>query len=391
MEVFILKNKLSLYIVALMLSSFLIGCQNKNDSNKKVDSKPTVTDSTKDTDNTKTENQSDNKGNKTEDKSDNQSENQIENKTDGQKENNSERLPINQGENIVKEPSNDKKVDNSPSSNSTDKPKTPTSTSGSNDNNNKDNNATPIPTTPTTPTKPTETVKDKDLVTYKTDIKTEAIAYETITQNDSTLAKGTSKIVQNGVNGERTITYKVTLVNGKEISREVVSNVISKNPINKIVKVGTYVAPSYEPFKGYVWTTNDPRNHHIAGQYSDLADFNNMIVPKGNIHAIDDNIYLAVWALSRGHDADYIKKFYVNKLVNNKYLITDFKVTYYTVPSTEVHGDIGIRQSTYNYAKILGIENFPSELFSVGAGYYMTYDDTSYYGVVRVLITYKEI
>lgn len=386
-----MKNKLSLYIVALMLSSFLIGCQNKNDSNKKVDSKPTVTDSTKDTDNTKTENQSDNKGNKTEDKSDNQSENQIENKTDGQKENNSERLPINQGENIVKEPSNDKKVDNSPSSNSTDKPKTPTSTSGSNDNNNKDNNATPIPTTPTTPTKPTETVKDKDLVTYKTDIKTEAIAYETITQNDSTLAKGTSKIVQNGVNGERTITYKVTLVNGKEISREVVSNVISKNPINKIVKVGTYVAPSYEPFKGYVWTTNDPRNHHIAGQYSDLADFNNMIVPKGNIHAIDDNIYLAVWALSRGHDADYIKKFYVNKLVNNKYLITDFKVTYYTVPSTEVHGDIGIRQSTYNYAKILGIENFPSELFSVGAGYYMTYDDTSYYGVVRVLITYKEI
>ena len=69
-------------------------------------------------------------------------------------------------------------------------------------------------------------------------VSTEAVAFETITQNDATLPKGQTKVIQEGINGERTIYTEVTTDNGEKSSK-VVENTITKQPVNRIVAVGT--------------------------------------------------------------------------------------------------------------------------------------------------------
>ena len=69
-------------------------------------------------------------------------------------------------------------------------------------------------------------------------VSTEVIPFEIITQNDATLPKGKTKVIQEGVSGERTIYTEVSTVNGEKSSK-VVENTITKQPVNKIVAVGT--------------------------------------------------------------------------------------------------------------------------------------------------------
>ena len=75
----------------------------------------------------------------------------------------------------------------------------------------------------------------------------EEIPYTTTTKDDNTIAKGATKVLVNGVDGERTKTYKVTYEDDKEINRELVSSVVTREPINKVVANGTYVAPKQTP------------------------------------------------------------------------------------------------------------------------------------------------
>ncbi|WP_449161170.1 ZmpA/ZmpB/ZmpC family metallo-endopeptidase [Streptococcus sp.] len=69
-------------------------------------------------------------------------------------------------------------------------------------------------------------------------VTTEEVAFQTIEQEDETLAKGQAKVVQEGVVGERTIYTEVTIVNGEKSSK-VIENVITKEPVNKVIVVGT--------------------------------------------------------------------------------------------------------------------------------------------------------
>lgn len=78
-------------------------------------------------------------------------------------------------------------------------------------------------------------------------VTTEEVAFQTIEQEDATLAKGQTKVVQDGVVGERTIYTEVTIVNGEKSSK-VIENIITKEPVNKVIAVGTKeeVAPKSE-------------------------------------------------------------------------------------------------------------------------------------------------
>lgn len=78
-------------------------------------------------------------------------------------------------------------------------------------------------------------------------VTTEEVAFQTIEQEDATLAKGQTKVVQEGVVGERTIYTEVTIINGEKSSK-VIENIITKEPVDKVVAVGTKeeVAPKSE-------------------------------------------------------------------------------------------------------------------------------------------------
>ncbi|MEG1257180.1 3D domain-containing protein [Clostridium sp.] len=67
----------------------------------------------------------------------------------------------------------------------------------------------------------------------------QSIAFETETRNNSELKQGTEEIVQEGSDGERNITTEVVYENGREVNRRVVEEKVSKNPINKIIDIGT--------------------------------------------------------------------------------------------------------------------------------------------------------
>ena len=69
-------------------------------------------------------------------------------------------------------------------------------------------------------------------------VTTEEVAFQTIEQEDATLAKGQTKVVQEGVVGERTTYTEVTIVNGEKSSK-VIENIITKEPVNKVIAVGT--------------------------------------------------------------------------------------------------------------------------------------------------------
>ena len=80
----------------------------------------------------------------------------------------------------------------------------------------------------------------KEEVEYDVDIVSSILSYtpfKVIYEEDSSLAEGQQKVVQNGMNGCKSITYKVVKLNGSEVSRKVLSS-DTYDPMNKIIKVG---------------------------------------------------------------------------------------------------------------------------------------------------------
>lgn len=62
--------------------------------------------------------------------------------------------------------------------------------------------------------------------------------------DDPSLTKGEEKVEREGVDGEKTITYTVKFEKNAEVSRDKTKEEITKEPVSKLIKVGTYVAPA---------------------------------------------------------------------------------------------------------------------------------------------------
>ena len=64
------------------------------------------------------------------------------------------------------------------------------------------------------------------------------IPFETVTSPDANLAEGQTRIVTAGVNGQRRLVTKVSMVNGQEV-REVIEDQVVQNPVSQVIAVGT--------------------------------------------------------------------------------------------------------------------------------------------------------
>ena len=76
-------------------------------------------------------------------------------------------------------------------------------------------------------------------VTEQFEVQTIEVPFVSETRKNKTLDKSISRVIQEGKNGERQITYKKTFENGKEIKSEVDKDILTKPPVNKITEVGT--------------------------------------------------------------------------------------------------------------------------------------------------------
>ena len=84
--------------------------------------------------------------------------------------------------------------------------------------------------------------EDQSLITVKTtrlERRTERIGFQTVVTRDSRFPTSYFWIVSTGEEGEKTITTEIVYENGEEISREVVSEEVTKQPVSKEIVIGT--------------------------------------------------------------------------------------------------------------------------------------------------------
>ena len=99
-------------------------------------------------------------------------------------------------------------------------------------------------------------------ITEKTVVEQVEIPFETITK-DVTTGSGTKqdRVVQQGENGIKEITYKIKYQNGEEIEKKEISSKIIKEPVDKIIEVRTKQVTtrggSRTTYNGGKWTYSE--------------------------------------------------------------------------------------------------------------------------------------
>ena len=94
----------------------------------------------------------------------------------------------------------------------------------------------PLVENPVAPTVEEKPVSEKPQVRQEESLV--EIPFETVTSPDANLAEGQTRIVTAGVNGQRRLVTKVSMVNGQEV-REVIEDQVVQNPVSQVVAVGT--------------------------------------------------------------------------------------------------------------------------------------------------------
>ena len=104
------------------------------------------------------------------------------------------------------------------------------------------------------------------------------IPFETVTSPDANLVEGQTRIVTAGVNGQRRLVTKVSMVNGQEV-REVVEDQVVQNPVSQVVAVGTKKAvelspvPEVEPSNQAAKGTQEPGKENQALVQPELPEY----------------------------------------------------------------------------------------------------------------------
>lgn len=94
----------------------------------------------------------------------------------------------------------------------------------------------PVVETPVAPAVEVKPVSEKPQTRQEESLV--EISFETVTRPDANLAEGETRIVTAGVNGQRRLVTKVSMVNGQEV-REVIEDQVIQNPVSQVIAVGT--------------------------------------------------------------------------------------------------------------------------------------------------------
>ena len=99
------------------------------------------------------------------------------------------------------------------------------------------------------------------------EVLTEPVPFEIVNQADPTLAKGQTKVLTAGQNGERTILTEVSVIDGQEV-RRVVESRVTKEPVSQILAVGTKedVQPTPQPSPSPIVTAKGTQEEGHVGE-----------------------------------------------------------------------------------------------------------------------------
>jgi len=86
---------------------------------------------------------------------------------------------------------------------------------------------------------PSESAPAARGVAKQTVTETQPIKFKSRTVKDSWLPAGEREQRTAGIDGVRTLTYAVTLVDGRETARKLVKSEVTRKPVDEVVAVGT--------------------------------------------------------------------------------------------------------------------------------------------------------
>ncbi|MBW9111967.1 G5 domain-containing protein, partial [Microbacterium ureisolvens] len=95
--------------------------------------------------------------------------------------------------------------------------------------------------------RPTPTPTPTPVASTRDEVVTEVVPFTETRVDDGALAAGQTQVRTPGQNGEKTLTYRVHLLDGQEVSRELISDVVTTQPVTQVIANGTYVAPPPPP------------------------------------------------------------------------------------------------------------------------------------------------
>ncbi|MBQ9742531.1 MAG: G5 domain-containing protein [Ruminococcus sp.] len=107
-------------------------------------------------------------------------------------------------------------------------------------------------------------------IVYTEETYTEEIPYGYVTEESSSLTVGTSKITQEGVNGEKTVVAKNMYVDGVLTETIIISEEVTKEPVDQITQEGTKSASSSSSSSNNSFVGSGSSISNAAGSFTDM-------------------------------------------------------------------------------------------------------------------------
>lgn len=144
--------------------------------------------------------------------------------------------------------------------------------------------------------------------------------------------------------------------------------------------------PQYEAFNGFSYKGSYASGY--VGGYNNFASEFSQLSSKSTVSSFNSYVNTAVGALAQGASESVVKSQFLNKVYNNKYLITDVTIERFKVPNM-INGEVIFDQ--FNEVIKQGALNTPGGLFSSVIGDYALVSDDDNIHYVKVTVKFKEI
>ncbi|QBI21105.1 resuscitation-promoting factor [Egibacter rhizosphaerae] len=128
------------------------------------------------------------------------------------------------------------------------------------------------------------------------EVRTEALAYETVRRETEDRERGDEVVVQSGQPGEREIVEEVVFVEGDEEAREVVDESVAE-PVNEVVEVGTS-----EPAAAASNTGGGGAGSGVWDRLAECESNGNWSINTGNGYYGGLQFHANTWARYGGHE-----------------------------------------------------------------------------------------
>ena len=130
------------------------------------------------------------------------------------------------------------------------------------------------------------------VVNHDAQVYFETIEYQTQTQEDSSMYQGSQVVLQEGIVGEKMISAVEESVNGVIVGTTLLSEVVTQEPVDEIVKVGTKAVPN-QGSGSFIMPTAGRLTSGYGGRWGRMHNGLDLAAPSGTpIYASDAGVVI---------------------------------------------------------------------------------------------------